>query len=256
MNRLLPDLIYFPAMRLGYAIYSGDRRSSSRARRIDDRFYLVEDGKSSLYFCERTRLPRYLWRDGIAHCFDQMKTKYQSGSVRVEPGDVVVDVGANIGEFSLAVSGIAGRILAFEPDPLPFRCLEANGAAAGNITPMAFALSNKPGTVEFYQATATADSSIVQPDTDARIIKIEARTLDDVIESLGIEKVDFLKLEAEGWEPEVLEGAARTLKRTRKVAVDGGPERQGQSTYDAVSSMLKAAGFKTRVAEDIVYAWR
>jgi FkbM family methyltransferase len=158
-----------------------------------------------------------------------MARKYQTDSVKVMPGDVVVDVGANIGEFTAAIHETARQCFAFEPDPVAYKCLEANAQKLGNVEPRNVALSDKSGEMTFYLASKTADSSLVEPTVPYEKSIVNARRLDDVFPSLGVEAIDFLKVEAEGWEPEVLKGGEAILTtKVRKIAVDGGPERRGQ----------------------------
>ena len=64
-----------------------------------------------------------------------------------------------------------------------------------------------------------------------------------LIESLNIPRVDFLKIEAEGYEPEILEGATEVLHCVRKIAVDASPERRGKSTLSECRAILERAGF-------------
>lgn len=70
---------------------------------------------------------------------------------------------------------------------------------------------------------------------------------------LGVEKIDFLKIDAEGAEPEVLEGTP--LCRVKKVAVDCSPERFGKTTVFEVLKILLSAGFKCQVRGYMVYAY-
>jgi hypothetical protein len=74
-------------------------------------------------------------------------------------------------------------------------------------------------------------------------------TLDGLAATLGIGEVAFVKADAEGAEPEVLTGATETLGRTRYIAIDCGPERKGERTFDACSAILAGLGFSTRAID-------
>jgi hypothetical protein len=74
-------------------------------------------------------------------------------------------------------------------------------------------------------------------------MRVKAITLDDLISEYGISGVDFIKLEAEGWEPEVLLGARFSLKICKRIAVDAGPERGSSNTVVEVADILKEAGY-------------
>ncbi len=70
----------------------------------------------------------------------------------------------------------------------------------------------------------------------------------------NIQIIDFLKVEAEGGELEVLESPGSEIKNVRKISVDGGPERYGKSTFEAVSRFLQDKGFKRTCSGNMVYA--
>lgn len=225
-------------------------------RGSDNTIVALFDNNSILYIYEKTRLSLYCWPNGLSHRLSQMLTKYQHGDVYVREGDVVVDVGANIGEFSIAVAPIAALTYAFEPDPVPYRCLILNSANAKTIVPVARALSDRSEKVTFYHAPETADSSIVMPSVPHRSTTVHTITLDDFFLSRN-QRVDFLKVEAEGWEPEVLRGATGLLSSTvSRVAVDAGPERNGQSTSKEVIEILLKHNFTVTVKKDMVYGHR
>jgi FkbM family methyltransferase len=111
--------------------------------------------------------------------------------------------------------------------------------------------------IEMLQiGTDPTDNSIFDIDTTSedtgRRVGVPSVRLTTLIEELpDIDTVDFLKLEAEGGEPEVLDTIAETP--VRKVAVDAGAERYGETTVDTVSSILTEAGFEIQVEGDIVY---
>lgn len=88
------------------------------------------------------------------------------------------------------------------------------------------------------------------------ISKVKAVRLDNLIHNLGLNRIDFLKIDAEGAEPEVLEGAKDFLNNIRKIAVDCTPERFGKTTSSKVNDILSSQGFQTRVRNDKVYGWR
>ena len=77
-----------------------------------------------------------------------------------------------------------------------------------------------------------------------------AYTMDSIMSSQGLQEpfdvVDLLKIEAEGFEPEVPEGFVQTLKRCRHVVVDGGPERgpDSQTTIETCVNLLLENRFK------------
>ncbi|MEJ0097274.1 MAG: hypothetical protein WDM84_04210 [Bauldia sp.] len=95
------------------------------------------------------------------------------------------------------------------------------------------------GSLTFYLATDTADSSAVTP--TAHEITIEAKTIDTM--AAGLDHVRAIVGDAEGSEPEALAGATKTLARTDFVSLDCGYERRGERTLETCEGILKAAGF-------------
>jgi len=203
----------------------------------------VADRDYELMLPTPRRVIRY--RGGIAWRLAKLASRYGCPDF-YEPksGDVVVDVGSNIGEFSLYAVAKGARAYAFEPDPSVFACLSHNLRKFPNATGLQLALWKERTTLRFFRAADNADSSFFEPDSHVEgVIELEAWRLDDVAEIAALERIDFLKIDGEGAEPEILQGATKTLQRTCKIAIDVGPERQGESTRDAVVEILEASGF-------------
>ncbi len=257
-DRFLSDRLYFRVMPTFYRL--GSKRGRGAQTRFDlhgPRVYAATDPDgTTLFFCERVRIGKYINQSGARGRIASILNKYEFGPVRVEPGDVVIDVGANIGEFSRAVAGCAGQVISVDPDPNVWGVLARNLEGLNNVRILQIALSDTDGEIDFYLSTESADSSIVQPRKFSDVIKVRASTLDSLVKDAALPMVDFLKLEAEGWEPEILAGARQTLKITNKVAVDAGPERHGQPTADAVEKLLTDAGFSVSRRGTMVFGMR
>jgi FkbM family methyltransferase len=145
----------------------------------------------------------------------------------IDAGDVVVDVGANVGYMtSLAAvrAGAAGSVVAFEPHPVVFELLSANVARWGGrdlavVTAHRLALSDHAGTAEL-NAGAAFDAnmglSALEPAGVARpedvLVPVEVKRLDDVI---GERRVGLLKIDVEGHEAAVLRGGLELLQSGR-----------------------------------------
>ncbi len=139
--------------------------------------------------------------------------------------DVVLDVGANIGCTTLLFSGLARRVLSFEPSPSTFGFLRANVERAGcaNVSlfnaglgdqagqaPLTFSPTNRSGGFVSTGVTASAD---------LRTESVAIHRLDDVVEAEQPGRIDVVKIDVEGFEGHVLRGAARTLDAHRPVVV-------------------------------------
>jgi FkbM family methyltransferase len=154
--------------------------------------------------------------------------------------DTVIDIGANIGEFSLAaVQHDCKKVYAFEPDPTCFVCLVKNSKNHQQIIKtMNFALSSLNKKTPFYLSGRSADSSLIEPIDFLNKIYLETQRLDEISEIQALKKIDLLKMDAEGAEPEVLEGCMGVLGKIRSFTIDVGPERKGKSTYNLVAQFF------------------
>ena len=134
------------------------------------------------------------------------------------PGDTFIDVGANFGYYTVIASklvGETGRVIAFEPDPVSFRLLGRNVEANGctNVVLVQKALSNQPGTIKLYlHETNKGAHTIYKIGKSDRFVKVEAVRLDDYLKSFEGD-VNLIKIDTEGAEGAILEGARETLRR-------------------------------------------
>jgi FkbM family methyltransferase len=145
----------------------------------------------------------------------------------LQPGMTMLDIGAHHGFYSLLASqkvGAAGRVVAFEPSARErqklLRHLQLNWCS--NVTVEAMALGAGEGEVELFvvQGKETGCNSLRQPEVSLHTIKLTVAliSLDRYLEQRGIARVDFIKMDVEGGELDVLQGAAAMLqKRPRPV---------------------------------------
>jgi FkbM family methyltransferase len=138
----------------------------------------------------------------------------------VQPGDVVVEVGANFGAHTVFLAqqvGVGGMVLAFEPQRIVFQSLCAN-----------LALNNLPNVFALQQAAGAESGSIKVPTLDYRrennfgglaLGAFDAG--EDVpvvtIDSFNLQRCNFIKVDVEGMETDVLRGAARTIERFKPI---------------------------------------
>ncbi len=136
----------------------------------------------------------------------------------VTAGDVVFDIGANIGYVSLSLAkrvGEGGKVIAFEPVPQNAACLrknvEINGLA--HIQTFESAASDRPGkaTIRITENLSTASLVWHQQDASATELEIETVSIDDLVGSGGLMRPRFVKIDVEGAEDKVLLGMRRTL---------------------------------------------
>jgi len=156
--------------------------------------------------------------------------------------DTVIDCGANVGELKLAINqrGVKIDYYAFEPDEIVFKCLEINNPE--NINNLYnVGLSDTNSTKTLFVDSDGGNSSFVDFGSEQKK-EVESITLD----SLNINKnIKLFKVEAEGFEPEVLHGSKNTLKIVDFVSVDFGMERgkDQSNTVPEVNKFLYANNF-------------
>jgi len=132
-------------------------------------------------------------------------------------GDVVIDVGANIGKYAINsgnLVGNSGKVYAFEPSKRPFEllCKSIKENRLENIViPIQAAVSNKEGKSKLYLSNQEPITSIIFKLSD-NFIEVETTTLDSFIIKQNLKNVDWIKIDVEGAEYEVLSGAINTLK--------------------------------------------
>jgi len=160
----------------------------------------------------------------------------------------VVDIGANIGEFSIYLRTYVnhtGNIFAFEPDPIEFKALQKN-SFIHNIVPINKAVSNINGVLNFALLNEDADSRL-EWDTKKHknIIKVQSTTLDEELLKHSVSEVGLVKVEAEGYEPEILRGIKLEKLKIKYFAIDCGPERppNNETTLVECINYLQSQGY-------------
>jgi FkbM family methyltransferase len=230
--------------------YLSQQKSTVRINRINDGWRVGNTVTGEYY-----DFPSFPQSIHIAHIgngyAEFLGDKYQlDGFVEVEEGDHVVDVGPYVGAFIVYVQERAKKISALEPSPDTARLLESRWRDHPSIDIMNLAAWNQPKSLEFQLGPDASDNSVINIDKGEQVgtVTVNAVRLDSLFDH-----IDFLKLEAEGAEPEVLEGASGC--HIEKVAVDASPERKGDSTVEQVRELLEEQGYEISVDGDMVFGW-
>jgi FkbM family methyltransferase len=140
-------------------------------------------------------------------------------------GDVVVDVGANIGVFSLWAAdlvGPKGRVVAIEPTPIAFDVLYRNTSGiATPTTALAIACSDEDGTLTLHFPPGRLSVASAEPRKDrTEHVDVPVRRLQPALAEVGVTAIDFLKIDVEGLEIEVLRGAGDLLHHVDRLAME------------------------------------
>jgi|APSaa5957512535_1039671.scaffolds.fasta_scaffold00338_25 FkbM family methyltransferase len=144
----------------------------------------------------------------------------------IKKGDIVIDVGANIGYFTLIYSqlvGKYGKVYAFEPEPKNFAILKKNVEINKyeNIILEEKAVSDTNEKIKLYVSDHMANHKIYQVDSSAKnFLEINAINLNDYLENLGIDKkINFIKIDVEGAEFHVFNGIKSLLSKNPNLKI-------------------------------------
>ncbi|OBI43805.1 methyltransferase [Mycobacterium kyorinense] len=194
--------------------------------------------------------PRWFWRRkyAILQRLSQGDPEIQLVQSLCDPDRISVDIGADVGEFTIAMLASSRSVIAFEPRPAQARALKAMfNAVNAAVRIEAAALSDSPGVMamrvlESDPGRSTIDSGNTLTDADGsiRTVGVQVRRLDD----LGLHNVGFIKIDVEGHELAVLRGAADTLKHNRPALVVEAEERHHPGAVPAIAEFLAGLGYR------------
>jgi FkbM family methyltransferase len=171
-----------------------------------------------------------------------------------DPNSCVVDIGANLGMFSAWVSQYlapTGRIIALEPHPGAYRLLQGNlsrvRCAAESLN---VACGATDQTLPLYFEPNRLTVATFEPPAGKALERIDVpvRRLDDILAFAGVEDIGLLKIDVEGWEPEVLDGAKDCLRRTDRIVLE-----LDRGKLPSVEERLISAGLTIRGVIDGVW---
>jgi len=155
---------------------------------------------------------------------------------------VVVDVGANVGQHSLFASTIASHVHAFEPFPPVGEKLKEKIARnqLRNVTVHECGLGESDRLLAFRPPTTsnTGTGSFCDPQDGSESIELQVVAADRYFPEAGIDRIDYLKIDVEGFETSVLKGMEQTMRRSRPVCFfewtqgeRGGEDRDGVALF-------------------------
>lgn len=180
----------------------------------------------------------------------------------ISPGDVVLDVGTNIGETLLhfaKLTGEAGFVYGFEPDEANFKNVQRNIALNNfkNVHVFNTGASDKAEKVKLFRVDPNnLGMNRILSDEDAAkfddFTLIETDTIDNIVAKNNIDRVDVIKLDIEGYEMHALRGAVETLKSHQpKLFIEVGYTRllHNGTSPTAMVELLTGLGYVIRHAE-------
>jgi len=173
---------------------------------------------------------------------------YENKLIRINEGDIVVDIGANYGFFSLYAEKFKpSKIISIEPSKSIFKYLNENFLYGEKIQK---AVSGKTGTKRFLDNQVSSASSKL---TDDEGYEVEVIGINELIGCLGLEKIDFLKIDCEGAEKNIFENiTVETLDRINKLVV----EFHSEEIKEIIINKLSLCDFKIeRITSELIFAY-
>jgi FkbM family methyltransferase len=144
----------------------------------------------------------------------------------VKPNSIVLDIGANVGSFSLRLAShvlsmniTAFHIHAFEPNPLVVKNLRENlslnPGIAAVVTIHPIGLGSEKGKLQFHHDSSNTGAGRITKAVLEESIAIEVDRVDDIVATINPDNISFIKMIVEGFEPHVFKGAIKTIERYR-----------------------------------------
>jgi FkbM family methyltransferase len=204
------------------------------------------------------------WRPDLREVFDLSRDWWLFG-YQPRNGDVVLDIGAGIGEGALMFSqmvGARGRVLAVEAHPTTFGLLQKT-CRLNRIEDICrcipFAIMDKAGAISLENREAWQENTAHVLDDETHVGQtVKACSLDDLCAQNGVSRIDFLKMNIEGAERYAIKGMQGMIRQTQAVCIACHDFRSDAHTYRTkalVAEFLQANGFEIRLREQHPDPW-
>ena len=172
---------------------------------------------------------KYGWSSAIFHEIYNLKDYYVNREKRINKGDIVVDLGGNIGIFNRwAYQEGADLVISFEPDKRYYKLLKLN--TNPNSILFNAAISDTIGEFTLYESEHLGGSTLIENQTANNKYPVRTYTLDYLFESKLIERIDFLKIDIEGAEQHAMMGISdENLMKVKNISME---YHHNQFNYD------------------------
>ena len=171
-----------------------------------------------------------------------------------ESGDIVIDVGAHIGLYTIIGSrrvGLRGKVISLEPHPDNYNILKRNIELnhLNNVIALNSAASSSKSSIKLYlpgEDKGFTKLYTIMPNraVTQNFVEVDANTLDDILQALNIEQVNWIKIDVEGAELEVLKGTTGVIRRSPNMRLLLEIHNiQGVDLYTEITRFLDNYGF-------------
>ena len=160
-----------------------------------------------------------------------------------QPGWIVFDVGANAGVYTVQQARRGAYVYAFEPNPDCCRRLRKSvhlNNLDGRVTATGCALGAAPGSAELRVPEGLTTMGSLRPEwspgAGASHVPVEVQTLDQVVRSFAIDRIDLLKIDVEGLELDVLQGARESLRIVARLIIEYHSVELGRRVVESLAA--------------------
>ncbi len=194
------------------------KRVESIVKRVMNRrkpYFIFESSGLKMFGDRRDRYARGI---AVMPGYEEAPAQYILESLRENPG-AYLDVGTNMGVVAaLIASRTDQRVIAVEPDPETARRAACTFALNGlrNITLYSAAVGDHNGETTFFTAPGSSDAASLSGITvgaTTREVKVPVVTIDAIVETCKLDRVGFIKIDVEGFEPQAIKGGENTIRR-------------------------------------------
>ena len=197
----------------------------------------------------------FIWKSGASIASTQVMHNCRH---YIPALNTILDVGANKGQFALAAAWQypGAKIYSFEPVPGTFRMLQQNVRKAPAITAFNYALGRSDGMIDFFSNAYSHASSalhvsalqqeLVPRTGDTHRIQVVVKQMDHILKDIPLRTPTLLKLDVQGFEKEVLMGAAESLKHIDYLLFEASfvAMYEGEPLFDEMHDYVKQMGFE------------
>lgn len=169
----------------------------------------------------------------------------------LKPGDQFIDVGANIGLLTLLGSklvGPSGKVLAIEPQPRAYSCLQ-NALVSNEVSNVSLGLygvGSEPGDLRLHVPSGNMGGASFRhvPSNEADVVDVKVTTLSEAAKDSGCERARLVKLDVEGFEAEVIEGAKEVWAKTPPEVVIFEFREEGLVSETHLGDLMRELGYR------------
>ena len=198
-------------------------------------------------------------RDGLFTFIEVLQDEVYEKLGSPKERDVVLDIGAYVGMFTLKVANLVGKsgmVIPIEPSPTNLSYLKQNVNHLGNVKIVEEAILDRIGEGKLYLSSASPCHSLVYPHKD--FLKVKVNTLDNLAKQLNLPHVDFIKIDIEGAELQALEGARGILTKNniRCAIASYHTLPNGTPELPQIINFFQSVGYHYKIIDKYVYAER